>query len=45
MQVDGRIARRGAFTPDQGVPADHYVQELAKRGVRIEKRMERKAAG
>lgn len=44
MQVDGRIARKGAFTPDQGVPADHYVQELARRGVRIEKRTERPAA-
>jgi lysine 6-dehydrogenase len=44
MQVDGRIARKGAFTPDQGVPADHYVQELARRGVRIEQRTERRAA-
>ena len=45
MQVDGRISRHGAFTPDQGVPADHYMQELAERGVRIEKRMDRKTAG
>ena len=44
MQVDGRISRKGAFTPDQGVPADHYVQELAKRGVRIEQKTERIAA-
>ena len=44
MQVDGRIARKGAFTPDQGVPADHYMQELDRRGVRIEQRTERIAA-
>ena len=44
MQVDGRITRKGAFTPDQGVPADHYVQELARRGVRIENRTERPTA-
>lgn len=43
MQVDGRIDRKGAFTPDQGVPADHYVQELARRGVRIERRIEKTA--
>ena len=41
MQVDGRIRKHGAFPPDQGVPADHYMQELGRRGVRIEQRMER----
>ena len=41
MQVDGRIASKGAFTPDLGVPADHYMQELERRGVRIEQRTER----
>jgi lysine 6-dehydrogenase len=35
MQVDGRIARKGAFVPDEGVPAKPYVEELAKRGVVI----------
>ena len=44
MQVDGRITRTGAFTPDEGVPADHYMQELERRGVRIEQRTERRAA-
>ena len=44
MQVDGRIARKGAFTPDQGVPADHYMQELDRRGVRIHQKTERRAA-
>ena len=43
MQVDGRISRKGAFTPDEGVPADHYMQELERRGVRIEQRTERRA--
>ncbi|MFO7260217.1 MAG: saccharopine dehydrogenase C-terminal domain-containing protein [bacterium] len=40
MQVDGRIAKRGVFTPDQGVPAEAYVAELDRRGVRIAKRVE-----
>jgi lysine 6-dehydrogenase len=40
MQADGRIARKGAFTPDQGVPADHYMQELERRGVKIQQRVE-----
>ena len=35
MQADGRIDRRGVFTPDHGVPADEYIRELAQRGVRI----------
>ncbi len=34
MQADGRIPP-GAFTPDECVPADDYVAELAKRGVKI----------
>lgn len=38
MQVDGRIGRSGAFTPDQGVPAEHYIAELNRRGVNIQKR-------
>jgi len=40
MQADGRIDRKGAFTPDQGVPADRYIAALAERGVRIEQREE-----
>jgi lysine 6-dehydrogenase len=36
MQADGRISRRGAFVPDEGVPAKPYVDELAARGVVIE---------
>jgi len=40
MQMDGRIAKRGVFTPDQGVPVEAYVAELDRRGVRIGKRVE-----
>ncbi|HWO89258.1 MAG TPA: saccharopine dehydrogenase C-terminal domain-containing protein [Gemmatimonadales bacterium] len=36
MQVDGRIERKGAFAPNQGVPAAPYVAELARRGIVIE---------
>lgn len=35
MQVDGRIATKGVKVPDECVPADAYVAELAKRGVLI----------
>ncbi|HET9385404.1 MAG TPA: saccharopine dehydrogenase C-terminal domain-containing protein [Gemmatimonadales bacterium] len=36
MQVDGRIGSPGVYTPDEAVPFRAYVDELAKRGVRIE---------
>jgi lysine 6-dehydrogenase len=36
MQVDGRVTAKGVHTPDEAVPFDAYVSELAKRGVRIE---------
>jgi len=35
MQVDGRINAKGVRTPDEAVPFDEYVSELAKRGVEI----------
>lgn len=35
MQVDGRITARGVHTPDEAVPFQPYVDELAKRGVKI----------
>ena len=35
MQVDGRIATHGVHTPDQAVPFKAYVDELAKRSVKI----------
>jgi lysine 6-dehydrogenase len=36
MQVDGRITAKGVHTPDEAVPFDDYVKELAKRGIKIE---------
>ena len=36
MQVDGRIGSAGVYTPDEAVPFQAYVDELAQRGVRIE---------
>jgi lysine 6-dehydrogenase len=36
MQVDGRVKTKGVHTPDEAVPFDAYVGELAKRGVKIE---------
>ncbi len=36
MQADGRITSKGVCTPDEAVPFRGYVDELAKRGVRIE---------
>ncbi len=36
MQVDGRITSRGVATPDEAVPFGPYVEELGRRGVRIE---------
>jgi lysine 6-dehydrogenase len=35
MQVKGEIGKSGVFTPDEAVPAEKYVSELAKRGVEI----------
>ena len=36
MQADGRIKPEGVRTPDEAVPYRAYVDELAKRGVKIE---------
>jgi lysine 6-dehydrogenase len=36
MQADGRIERKGVYTPDEAVPFRGYVDELAERGVKIE---------
>lgn len=40
MQVAGKMTRTGACTPDQCVPAADYIEELGKRGVKIEHRVE-----
>jgi len=36
MQADGRITEKGVRTPDEAVPFRAYVEELGRRGVRIE---------
>jgi lysine 6-dehydrogenase len=36
MQVDGRITVHGVHTPDEAVPFQAYVEELAKRGIEIQ---------
>jgi lysine 6-dehydrogenase len=35
MQARGEIGKAGVFTPDEAVPAEKYIAELAKRGVMI----------
>ena len=35
MQARGEIPLKGVHTPDECVPAERYISELAKRGVRI----------
>jgi lysine 6-dehydrogenase len=36
MQADGRVTAKGVLTPDEAIPFQPYVSELAKRGIRIE---------
>jgi lysine 6-dehydrogenase len=35
MQVRGEIGKSGVFTPDEAIPPEKYISELAKRGVEI----------
>jgi lysine 6-dehydrogenase len=35
MQADGRVTEKGVHTPDEAMPFQGYVDELAKRGVEI----------
>jgi len=35
MQADGRVTQKGVLTPDEAMPFQSYVDELAKRGVMI----------
>ena len=35
MQADGRVQAKGVLTPDEAMPFQPYVDELAKRGVMI----------
>ncbi len=36
MQVDGRVKAKGVHTPDEAMPFDAYVHELARRAINIE---------
>ena len=36
MQADGRVTEKGVHTPDEAIPFQAYVEELGRRGVRIE---------
>ena len=40
MQVTGKTRNPGVFTPDQAVPAEPYIEELGKRGIKIQHRIE-----
>lgn len=40
MQVRGRVLTRGVKTPDQAIPADAYIEQLAGRGVEIARTVE-----
>jgi lysine 6-dehydrogenase len=35
MQARGEIGKSGVFTPDEAIPAEKYIKELAQRGVMI----------
>ena len=35
MQARGEIGKAGVFTPDEAIPAEKYIRELAARGVMI----------
>jgi lysine 6-dehydrogenase len=36
MQADGRVSLKGVHTPDEAIPFKEYVEELGRRGIRIE---------
>lgn len=40
LQARGEVSRTGVATPDEAVPAERYIEELGRRGIRIEKRVE-----
>jgi hypothetical protein len=35
MQARGEIGKSGVFTPDEAIPPEKYIRELAARGVMI----------
>jgi lysine 6-dehydrogenase len=40
LQAERRVKSAGVLTPDEAIPADLYIEELARRGIRIERREE-----
>jgi lysine 6-dehydrogenase len=36
MQVDSRVTAKGVHTPDEAIPFQAYISELAKRGIEIQ---------
>jgi lysine 6-dehydrogenase len=40
MMCSGAIAKRGAVLQERDVPADAFLEEVARRGIKIEYRME-----
>jgi lysine 6-dehydrogenase len=37
LQADGRVEKKGVHTPDEAMPAEPYIAELAKHGIDIRK--------
>lgn len=37
MQADGRVGKKGVCTPDEAMPADPYIHELARHEIHIRK--------
>ena len=37
MQVDGRVAETGVRTPDEAVPPRAFIEELARRGIEVQR--------
>jgi lysine 6-dehydrogenase len=35
MQADGRVTEKGVHTPDEAIPAEAYIAELATHGIDI----------
>jgi hypothetical protein len=38
LQAERRVKSVGVLTPDEAIPADLYIGELVKRGIRIERK-------
>jgi hypothetical protein len=45
MQASGEITPPGVHTPDECIPPQRYIDELAKRGIQIVARDEGRGAG